>query len=471
MSSRHTPFHLWVSLSQTSFTLFISLTFLTPSWRDGPFRWWPLWHAPLLAGAPVTIGLFNLLPLWLGSSWLVHRLINRSHLPRWQWGSRGLTLPMLGLTLLGLLSLEPELTRRTFTQAGGLALFWLIYLFVINERPSLLPPLLLIIASQSLVAITQFGLQKDLGLTALGELPLNPAFEGITVLAARGQPWLRAYGLTAHPNLLGAMLTMLLLWLLPSIGRQRGWRQGIMLLVFSLGLLGLFVSFSRSAWLAFGLGLVIWYLVKIQNHPSGDWPNLEDWANLKTANLFTNSYGSHKPLAPSEMPIPSKRPFPHRQLLPLIPLLLLFLFNYDLVLSRLVDLNSPLELTSLNQRLTDGRLALHIIAQQPWQGVGLGHYEQFAQNLNPDAHRVHNVPLYVTAELGLLAALFWLWLMLTPFVQWRQQALGAGFLAAWTAMLLMNMFDTMVWWSSNWQTAVLFALLTAQTSQQLRRTA
>jgi len=206
------------TLAKASFTLFLILSFTTPSWRDGPFSWWPLWHFPLLAGAPVTVGLFNLLPLLMTAGWLISRWLKRSKQSPWQWGPIGLTLPLLGITILGILSLEADLTRRTLTHAGALALFWFIYLFVLNERPSLTPPLLIITFVQGTVAIAQFALQRDLGLLALGELPLNPAFEGITVLYARNQPWLRAYGLTAHPNLLGAILAMLLLWLLPLIG-------------------------------------------------------------------------------------------------------------------------------------------------------------------------------------------------------------------------------------------------------------
>jgi O-antigen ligase len=285
-----------------------------------------------------------------------------------------------------------------------------------------------------------------LGLLALGELPLNPAFEGITVLYARNQPWLRAYGLTAHPNLLGAILAMLLLWLLPLIGspplppplggmKGGAWRQFILLLTISTGLLGLFVTFSRSAWLAFGVGLLLW--------------------------LFWHRRTS------GQSQQPAKRPFPLKPIILLLPLLLLLIFNYDLVLSRLINLKTPIEATSVNQRLSDGRVALQLINQHPWRGVGLGNYPGAAQRLDPDAHRVHNVPLYVTAELGLPATLLWLWLMLAPFLQRQKELSKVSLLPAWTAMVVINMFDTMVWWSSNWQTAILFALLVGQTAQSL----
>jgi hypothetical protein len=39
-------------------------------------------------------------------------------------------------------------------------------------------------------------------------------------------------------------------------------------------------------------------------------------------------------------------------------------------------------------------------------------------------------------------------------------------LAPWVAMLVLNFFDTMLWWSSNWQTAILFALLIAYMAER-----
>src|SRR5690606_34838342 len=108
----------------------------------------------------------------------------------------------------------------------------------------------------------QFFQQTDLGLEWLGELPLNPAFSGVTVLGARGTRWLRAYGLTTHPNQLGALLTALLLFLLPAwltLIQTGDSRRRLLLYTtgIALGLAGLYVSFSRSAWLAFGGGLLV----------------------------------------------------------------------------------------------------------------------------------------------------------------------------------------------------------------------
>jgi O-antigen ligase len=418
------------------------------------------------------LGLLNLLPGVVLAGWLAGRFLLQGQPQPWQWGRRHVTLPFLGLTLLGLLSLEPALTRRTFIHGGGLLLAWLVYLYIINERPNLTLPLALVVISQSLIGVAQFWRQADLGLIGLGELPLNPAFEGVTVLWARDQPWLRAYGLTAHPNLLGAILTILLLFLLPAAVRQRGWRQLGLIIVTVLGLLGLLVSFSRTAWLGFAFGLLAWLLF--------------------SGRLRRPAIALH-PLTPQHSYLsPTKGRRITLALLALLPVLLIFYAYRDLVFSRFLALDTPIEARSIDQRLYDARLALRIIAGQPWSGIGLGAYWDVARTFDPDAAVVHNVPLLVTAELGLPGLFLWLWLVTAPFWTLRRGAktrphqhatplppltpspphpLSPAQLTPWAAMLVMSFFDTMVWFSSNWQTAILFALLMAHLTWNITRPA
>ncbi len=403
--------------------MFLALTFATPSWRYGPFTWLPLWRAEEIAGAPVTIGVFNLLPLMALAGLLAGR-VGRAGGGGWQWGRREVTRPLLGLTGLGLFSLTVQSPRLLFIHAGGWAMAWLVYLYVLNERPFLPLPLAFILLIQGGDALAQFFLQRDVGLVGLGELPLNPAFSGVTVLWARGARWLRAYGLTAHPNLLGAALAVILLLLWPRYGRCRGWRRVGLGMALAVGSAGLFVSFSRAAWLGFAVGLAAWAILVAR----------------ETGNAA---------------------PFKSRLLLPLIPALLLSLAYGDLVLSRFVALDTPIEARSLDERVSDSRLALALIADHPWRGVGLGNYTDYAQTMAAGARRVHNVLLLVTAELGLPGGLLWLWLALAPLLAGRRSKNRALSKAVWLAMLAMSQLDTMVWVSGNWQTAVLFALLAA----------
>jgi hypothetical protein len=78
---------------------------------------------------------------------------------------------------------------------------------------------------------------------------------------------------------------------------------------------------------------------------------------------------------------------------------------------------------------------------------------------------VHNVPLLVTAELGLIGFLLLLWLTLSG-LRSRPAAL-----APWLAVLIIGFFDITLWLTSSWQTAVLFAFIAANLSQDITLTA
>ena len=425
------------------FAAFFFLVLTTPSWRYGPFSWLPLIEFDELAGGPVRLGVLNLLPGLAAVCWLGSRLLSRHESPfSWQWGSKHITWPLLGLTIVGIISLIPAPARLQFIHVGGLMLAWLVYLFVLNERPKLQPVLAAIVLFQGAIAIGQFISQTDLGLVWLGELPLDPIYEGVSVIFARERPWLRAHGLTAHPNFLGAILTTLLLLLLPTTVRSEGWRRIVWYAAFLVGLAGLVLTFSRGAGLGFLAGLLTWLL-------------LRDWRTGDRS----------RPAAR----ISSLQPLIARYLKYILPLLLfiplLWLYS-DLFLSRLTHLDAPSEAQSLNQRVDDARLALQLIAKNPLTGVGLGSYTDVAKEINPAAARVHNVLLLVTAELGLPGLLLLLWLFLSPFAT---RPLRASAVAPWVAMLVIGFFDTTLWLTSNWQTAVLFTLLAANLQLQHSR--
>ena len=369
--------------------MFLALTLLTPAWRVGIFTWLPILRLPAVGGRQAVLGLLSVLPVAIVLCWVAWRLLGRGN-PLWRWGRRGLAVPLAGLSLLVLLSLDPALTWRTDVQVVALALCWLVYLFVVNEAPSLTPPLAVIVAVQSLVAIGQFLLQRNLGLAALGEPTLSPVIEGTSVLVANGQPWLRAYGLTGHPNALGALLAVLLLILLPAVLRAGGWRRWALLITLLLGLTGLLFSFSRNAWLAFGGGLLA---------------------------LAIAARASRQ----AEAPTPQGQ---RTQLVTLAAVgvtavaVLLLLGTYrDLIASRLFHPDIPVEATSLNERQRDAAIAVAVIGQHPWRGVGAGNYPAAGRELDPAARTVHNVPLLVAAELGLPGLLLLIWLGLAPFVR------------------------------------------------------
>lgn len=452
---------IWLShFTYVCFALYMTLNLTTPSWRYGPFAWLPLFRLNEWMGAPVVVGVFNLLPLIIVAGWGV-TLWGRWHFQRqpFNLGQWHITLPFLLLTGWGMLSLDPAPTRRTFLQGVGLILAWLVYLYAINEKRDWSRPLLIILIVQSLVALGQFFYQADMGLVGVGELPLNPAFSGITVLGARGVRWLRAYGLTTHPNQLGALLTALLLILIPAwikAGHRLDSRRMTLFytMAIGLGMAGLYVSFSRSAWLALGCGLLVLFAAALYRRPRFSLPPKTFLYHLAAA---------------------------------LLPLLCLVLFYGDLALSRFINLEQSLEATSIHDRVDAVGLAWQVIELNWKTGVGLGNYYDYAKGLDAAAFTVHNIPLLMLAELGLPGGLLWLWFITAPFLPifttstprrvspspHRPIALSPPYLvtlsqlAPWIAMLIIGLFDVTLWLTTHWQTAILFGLLLAHLNHSL----
>ncbi|UCG25059.1 MAG: O-antigen ligase family protein, partial [Chloroflexota bacterium] len=395
-------------LSELFFAAFIILMLTTPSWRGGTFTWLPLAKVPDLGGAPAFLGVLVLVPFAFAYAWAVHLLARwRSGAGlRWSWGRFGLTAPLFLFTLLGLASLWQAPPRTLFIQAVGLLIFWALYLYLLNERPNVVWPLAIVVAIQAAVALGQFATQTDLGLVKLGEPPLDPEQPGVIVLFARGQRWLRAYGLTSHPNQLGAMLAAILLLLLPALKRASGRARVLLAVIFAAGVLGLLATFSRAAILGFIASLVTWLFVEARRG-SDAWSLARLKQTLRSPWLWLGIAGA---------------------------VVLLVLFR-DLAFSRLLGLDSNVESISLIQRFFDWRLALTLIAEQPIRGAGLGQYIIAAQRLSPFAITVHNVPLLVTAELGIGGLFALLWLTISGL---RSRPAG---LAPWVAVLVIGFFD------------------------------
>ena len=445
------------ALVQSLFALSLVLTLATHAnnWRVGPLTWLPIVRlAPLLPTrfltadmqqAPMAIGVLTLLPLALGGSWLLLRVVEARTPGRrrpWSWGGPGFTWPLLGLTGLALFSLATQalhvrpagLAPAQVLAAGSLALVWLVYLFVVNERPLLTWPLAAVVTVQGLVAIVQFGVQRDLELAALGELALDPATGGTSVLLVDNVRWLRGYGLTGHPNLLAALLALAMLLLLPDLAATRGPRRLVLSCALVVGLLGLLATVSRAAWLAFGLGAALFVLASWRQ-PSA------------AASPRAPRRGDWLPIA----------------VLSGAGLAFLALYSRQLA-SRFLSLDSVVEVRSLSERGRDAAIALRLLGQHPWQGAGFGNYLPAARALDPAARIVHNAPLLALAELGLPGGLCWAWLTLAPFVVAARASLRGDprllpHLAPWLALVVMSLWHPLPWFSAGWRSTVLLALL------------
>lgn len=375
------------------------------------------------------------------------RVISGKRVRRGPWY---LTIPLTALVILSFISailgVDPALT---FYQSLRFLLLLGLYLAIINLPLSaawVAIPLALAVLIQSLVGILQFVFQGSVGLYFLGELKLNPADTGASILRIGDARFLRAYGLTDHPNLLGGFLAFALIIILgyyfalarsrlPTARRARYW----LLVPLVVGALALFYTFSRAAQLALGIGVVV-LLVALLREQTQRLLHLRDLAIL--AALLIIALG---------LPV---------------------LTNQRLIALRVGQENAfqdnVSEARSLNERdvLTDS--ANRVFYQRQFLGVGngalpLGMYwldKDFPKDAY-DYQPAHLVVLVAAAELGLPGGFLWIWLMFSPLaVIWRQRALvvadpwKAGIAAVVLVMLVVGLFDYYPWlWQSGriWQ--------------------
>mgnify|MGYP001374182221 FL=1 len=340
-----------------------------------------------------------------------------------------LTYPLMGVTVTGLLSVIKSIDPLLSTyHAGRLVLLLGFYLFVINQIRSLSQlalPLLVQVFIQALVGIGQVLQQGDLGLQTLGEYELDPDWNGVSVVFSSGVRLLRAYGLTDHPNLLGGILAFGLILLAAWYMSTRSRWDSIYAAFFTAGALGLLVTFSRSAWLAFAAGsaLAAWLV----------WRKRDHGLLLRLLSLWAAS------------------------LIVLLP----FVVAYAPVLGVRLNRGSsfaenPQEMQSLGSRPLLNNAANEIFAENAVSGTGLGTFPLALRGRYPvfpvDYQPAHFVLLDVAAETGIFGALFYALLSAAPWLDlWlnrRRLHFGPALVGAsglLLAVTLVGFFDYYTW--------------------------
>jgi 4-amino-4-deoxy-L-arabinose transferase-like glycosyltransferase/O-antigen ligase len=269
-----------------------------------------------------------------------------------------------------------------------LFLLFVLYLFILNEiRDHRWPALALGLgaALQSLVAVGQFVTRSPLGLFALGELELYTSSPGASVIEVGTQRWLRAYGLSPSPNILGGFLVLgLLAWMglaMASRARESRVWLGLVALVAA----GLICTFSRSAWLGLAVGSFVTGMLLWPSATKRFKPVFWCWvaAGLVVGCLFLIGYPQ--------------------------------LFTARLFPSMSASASaSSLEKLNLSMRSTYEQVAWDLLGRSPLGGVGVGNFGLAASLQTPPAwgersHQpVHNALLLLTAELGLIGGAVWL---------------------------------------------------------------
>jgi len=259
----------------------------------------------------------------------------------------------------------------------------------------------------AIVGFAQVIIQSHVGLSVLGELRIPPGDPGKFVIA--GTSWfLRAHGLSQHPNVLAGHLAvgLVLCWGLAASRRSVG--RGLVFLTWATLFASLLLTFSRSGWLAalFGMTVALIWLGRL-------------------GRLSRRTVG-----------------FICKLTVIAAVLVAVFAYAFDLFLvPRILD-----ALQGRDPRLLMMTTAMKLIAEHPLVGVGAGNFSEVTR-----LDAVHNVPLLIGAELGLagLAAVGTMVIVIVAvgYRRWcasvhRWHALVAGSLVG---LVTVSLFDHYLW--------------------------
>ena len=345
-----------------------------------------------------------------------------------------LTWPLIGILLTGVTSAFGSVAPAiSWMHVVRLALLFGLYLYITNEVRSLKPLILpfgLQVGLQSVIAIAQFLQQHSIGLQWLGELELDPAWTGVSIVWSPGQVLLRSYGLTDHPNILGGSLALGMVLLFAVFLRApRKWRLPIFA-VLSLGGIALLYSFSRSGWLAFAGGAVLVLVLLVRIRRPEEAPRLARLAALMlliAAPFVISSF----PLLVSRFGLnPATDPVDN-------------------------SLQSP-EGRSVTERAALAESANEMFVLRPLRGVGLGAFPVALQHYQPDFEfyfqPVHMVLMDAAVETGLFGALAYLLAIFLPMAAIRllpqDQRQAIDLVAACGVLLtvvIIGLFDYYPW--------------------------
>ncbi len=282
---------------------------------------------------------------------------------------------------------------------------------------------------QAILAFVQIKLQYVSSSALLGIAAQDPHTFGVSVVEfGAGERFLRAYGSFPHPNMLGgflvaALCAAIMLYAKLSAGgsmKLRAFRyyKSAIRVSISCMVIALLLSFSRSAWIGYGIMLVFFAAVMFRRK---DLRHVIGECVLITL-IVTALFG-----------VALRGPFFAR-----------------------IQASGMLERQSIEDRMNEMSEARALVAQRIVRGVGVGNYTLSAARRAEFTapwftQPVHSAYILVFLETGLLGVIFWLYfLSLTVVRAWKnvrnQLSLQAVFpLAAFLALCAINALDHYQW--------------------------
>jgi hypothetical protein len=339
------------------------------------------------------------------------------------------------------------------------------------------------------LAISQWVSQFVSASSLFGIAEHDPSRWGSFVLKTESGRFLRAYGGFEHPNVLGgalAIATLFGVWLSATA-------KGI---VARIGFLGMTImssftlvfTFSRSAWMGFGIGMSvlslgsIWRLceVCVSSFPRRRESRLHKMKEFLKGNFIetilrkTDAPGNLSKKVRFDMSVvlwyldsrlrgnDGKKDWNclenSQRLVRYVGAVFLILLSFcigfflvrDIAMSRFSEETLARE-GSLSDRAAYMQQALAVIREHPILGVGGGNFTAFTQARFPESGKfvgdfqpVHTVPILVFAELGAVGFVLFASLFVFAFLcAWREKNMFAGMILC--ALLSMLFLDHWLW--------------------------
>jgi len=275
---------------------------------------------------------------------------------------------------------------------------------------------------QAILAFVQFGMQEVFGGAWLGMAYQHASILGTSVVETDAMRMLRPYGSFPHPNMLGGWLALSLL-----LAMREARRTPLAYIAIAVLSVGLAATFSRSAWLAFGAGLAMYSLIGLIGLLRSRVRSLamtREALALAVMALFVGVLVASYP-----------EPFKER------------IFG-----------SNRLEAKSVEERASGIAESWQLIKQHPITGVGIGNYglgvHRDIDASKPAYHYqpVHNVPVLIMAELGLVGLVLMIMFLLSlrTLVLKGEAILSSrrGWLSAGVFLLplaILALFDHYLW--------------------------
>lgn len=399
-----------------------------------PFRWrieiWIRPMPPLYSDYTnfqlflTDITLIYLLGFWCASLLVHPRKLNS--------GNVVIFICLIGLTIAGIISVfssvDSILSRY---HVFRFILLLLLYLYIVNELQSpfwVIAPIALQIIIQVPVAMGQSLGQSSIGLQSLGEIPLDPQILGTSIIPINGVRFLRAYGLSDHPNILGGSIafSLIILFAIVLYGKNR--QPLFFSALFLMAFPSLIMTFSRSAWLSFSIATSF---MVVSEAFAKKWDSVKRAILLGMLSLFV-----------------------------ILPIM----FQQTAVFEKRINAGDVLSDEPMLERAYLLARGNALFVEHSAIGIGLGatplaferRFDNFPLNYQPP----HYVPLLVALETGVLGGIFYLILFIMPcvlFIFKRKTYIHNPYVMASLALLLaisiVSLFDYYTWYVTGrlWQ--------------------